>query len=426
MKKAKAEVYNQNKVQGFYYDHQIYNPLYTVTLHPNTRPYPGDKSVKWKDCPEGIDDSNDLIISSFTGKDHPDKHYDKKWDEFFTNGYTEDNNGTPSDGKLPVLTDNPHSKYYAEPICSSIFTEDFNFSIANEWSGHDGGNFLESAFKNLKPYAPFLGTLAKGIKNTDLEGAKGLGGSAASWLSSILGEAGNIAEGLEPVLNKALYIQGTRYSMYNGSSTNFGNMTMKFTLLSDWKQWYPGSTDYHFMTVYDQLMYIYPYCIGFYEAGLGGKVDSFIRKEIKNGTLVETVSKFANAYVGWQSPPGGFESINRNIDVQQKGTLRLVLGGFYTIDNLVIKDINVNVSRQLCKDPTDKDNMVPLYADVQITLQPASVYTDLSLGRFLNSSGMASIIKATCKINKEETNKRREALATEDAKKVGRGEGSND
>lgn len=407
-------VYHQNKVEGFYYDHQIYNPLYTVTLHPNTRPFPGPC---WEECPGEIDTAGDLIIAGFTGKDHPDRHYDSEWDAFFTNGYSEDAEGTPGDGKLPALTNGDHADYFAEPICSSIFTEDFNFTIANEWTGHDGGNFLESAFKNLKPYAPFLGTLADGIKNTDLEGAKGLGSSAASWLSNILGKAGNIARGLEPVLNKALYIQGTRYSMYNGSSTNFGNMTMKFTLLSDWKQWYPGAPDYHFMTVYDQLMYIYPYCIGFYESGIGG-LESYIQKEIENGKIKETVSKFANAYVGWQAPPGGFESINRNIDVQQKGTLRLILGGFYTIDNLVIKDISVNVSRQLCKDPSDEDNMVPLYADVQITLQPASVYTDLSLGRFLNSSGMASIIKATSKINKQETNQKRQKLQTEEAKRM--------
>ena len=146
-------------------------------------------------------------------------------------------------------------------------------------------------------------------------------------------------------------------------------------------------------------------------------MDSWIKGQLK-GSMAETISTFANKYVGWQSPPGGFESINRNIDVQQKGTLRLILGGFYTIDNLVIKDINVNVSRQLCKDPTDENNMVPLYADVQITLQPASVYTDLSLGRFLNSAGMMSIIKATCQINKEETKQRQQKLQTEEAKRT--------
>jgi len=136
--------------------------------------------------------------------------------------------------------------------------------------------------------------------------------------------------------------------------------------------------------------------------------------KIENKKIKESVSKFANAYIGWQSPPGGFESINRNIDVQQKGTLRLILGGFYTIDNLVIKDINVNVSRQLCKDPTNENNMVPLYADVQISLQPASVYTDLCLGRFLNSAGMMSIIKATCKMDKEKINKMRQEMQSKE------------
>jgi hypothetical protein len=407
-----GKFYNQDKVEGFYYDHQIYNPLYTITLHPNTRPVEGPV---WQVCPALIN-GTDLIIDGLKGAGAPSRHYDKEWDAFFTNGFTEDPNGSPGDGKLPVLTDNPNANYFAEPICSSIFTEDFNFTIANEWSGHDGGNFLESAFKNLKPYAPFLGTLAKGIKQTDLEGAKGLGSSAASWLSGIVGTAGNLAKGLEPVLNKALYIQGTRYSMYNGSATNFGNMTMKFTLLSDWKQWYPDENKYHFMTVYDQLSYIYPYCIGFFEKGLGGEMDSWIKGQLK-GSMSETVSTFANKYVGWQSPPAGFESINRNIDVQQKGTLRLMLGGFYTIDNLVIKDINVNVSRQLCKDPTDEDNMVPLYADVQIDLQPASVYTDISLGRFLNSAGMTSIIKAAAKKEKTEFEKQMDKLLQEALKR---------
>jgi len=38
--------------------------------------------------------------------------------------------------------------------------------------------------------------------------------------------------------------------------------------------------------------------------------------------------------------------------------------------------------------------MVPLYADVTLELGPASVYTDVKLGRFLNNAGMNSIIKA--------------------------------
>ena len=412
---AEALYRQQNRVRGFYYDHQIYNPLYTVTLHPNTRPKPGGASVDWSQK-NLVDCSDDLIITGMVSRPNhtPSQHYDTKWDEFFTNGYCE--NGSNSiDGFLPKTSDGDWSDYYAEPICSSIFTEDFNFSIANEWTSWDGANLIEGAFKGLKTYAPFIGTLSKGISELDKSKASTFGSGIVESLRNIASKVGKVAEKTNGVLNKALYIQGSRYSMYNGSATNFGNMSLKFTLLSDWKQWYPGELDYgqkaHFMTVYDQLAYIYPYCMGFFERGIGGEATGWIKKALSSG-MAETVSKFANEYVGWQSPPGGYEAINRNIDVQQKGTLRLVLGGFYTIDNLLISNISFNVSRTLCKDPTAKDGskpvMVPLYADVQLDLRPASVYTDVKLGRFLNNAGMASITKALSDANEAEL---KEAIA---------------
>jgi hypothetical protein len=84
-----------------------------------------------------------------------------------------------------------------------------------------------------------------------------------------------------------------------------------------------------------------------------------------------------------------------------------MLGGYYTIDNLVIKNVSFNVSRTLCKDPAVEEGtkggpkMVPTYADVQLELQPASVYTDVKLGRFLNNEGMNSIITALSDANQE-------------------------
>lgn len=394
------KVYHQDKVEGFYYDHQIFNPLYTVTLHPNTRPIPGGSSPNWSQTGL-VDCSNDMIIGGMKKRPNhtPDRHYDKEWDEFFTNGYSENSTGS-IDGYLPPTSTGKWSNYYSEPICSSIFSEDFNFSFANEWTSWDGGNFFENTFKTVKPYAPFLGTLSNSIKKINPNG-NSFGSDIASNLNGIVQKLGKAAEKMEPVLNKALYIQGTRFTMYNGTSTNFGNMTMKFTLLSDWRQWYPGELDKtnqpHFMTVYDQLAYLYPYCIGFFERGIGGEATGWIKEAISAG-FAESVSQFANEYVGWQAPPGGYETINRNIDVQQKGTLRLILGGFYTIDNLIIKNVSVNLSRTLCKDPTAKELnkavMVPLYADVTLELGPASVYTDVKLGRFLNNAGMNSIIKA--------------------------------
>ena len=384
--------YNENDVQGFYYDHQMYNPIYTITLHPNTRPFINGDSVKWD---EGkVNCSDDMIITSMSGPDHPTQHWDKEWDAFFTDGFSSEPDGSQNDGILPKVNDGEYSSYYAEPICSSIFTEDFNFNITNEWTSWDGGNFIEGLFKNLKPFAPMVGTLSKNLSNlkTDKQysGVAGWLTEGAKTLGDFLGDKGVNVEG---TLNKALYIQGTRYSLYNGTSTQFGNMVMKFTLLSDWRPEYPGSTNYKFVTVYDQFQYIFPYVTGFFEKG-AGELNAFVDKFTKEGEAREVTKKFLDQYIGWQSPPGGFTSINRNIDVQQKGTLRLVLGGFYTIDNLVVKNINVNFSRQLCKCPKDDEVMVPLYADIVLELQPASVYTDIKLGRFLNNDGMQAIQKA--------------------------------
>lgn len=406
--------YNKDKVEGFYYDHQIYNPLYTMSLHPNTRPIMGEDKVVWKD---DLVDKKDLIISSIKNKDIK-QHWDSKWEYYFTRGFSESGTGK-IEGKLPVIHSGAAASYYAEPICSSIFSEDFNFTVANEWTNWDGGNFLENAFKGLKSYAPMVGSLTKGLKGLDENQVKG------EWAKTLTSGAKKIGEWIEDTqiestLNKALYIQGTRYSMYNGTATNFGNMTMKFTLLSDWKPLYPGSDEFVFMSVYDQFAYIYPYCMGLYEKD-NGPIKKGFDKHLE-GVSKEIVDQFFDNHVSWQAPPAGFESINRNIDVQQKGTLRLMLGGYYTIDNLVIKSMSVNLSRQLCKVPTIEigEKMVPLYADVVLELQPVSVFTDVSLGRFINNSGMNGIHVALEKAIEIQNQKIEEAKKAEAQKNQGK------
>lgn len=396
-----ADKYRKDKVRGFYYDHQIMNPLYTVTLHPNTRPKSFD------DWSNNLVDGKDLIIdnirsaASSTGTDPQKQHYDKAWDRFFTLGYSED----PSnhlDGYLPVISSgNEWRRYYAEPICSSIFQEDFSFNINNEWSSWDGGNAIEGIYNSIRQWAPLIGTGAKALKEgvSSMNGDN-FGADIVRGITPYVDKLANFAGDAAKTFNKALYIQGTRYSMYNGTSTDFGgSMTMKFTLLSDWKEWYPGENQYHFVSVYDQLNMIYPYAVGFFERNHGGI--GWAAEDIKSSEFKQSVDHFMNEYVGWQNPPAGFEAIDRNIDVVQKGTLRLVLGGYYTIDNLVIKNFQVNVSRQLCKNPNKNGRMVPMYADVTISLTPASVYTDKKLGQFLNNSGMQAIQVALERIQKE-------------------------
>lgn len=410
---------NGDEIKGFYYDHQMMNPLYTISLHPNTRPVLSEDEEKmWSNDLVNQPDLITQAIGKKIGRSNL-KHYDSEWDNFLTGGYTGDNKGTPNDGYLPAIetykprkgnttqVDLSYSRYYAEPICTSLFTEDFNFSINNEWSNFDGGNAIEDLFKGMKPMAPFLDKIGDAIPKA-LETMQGDGSFGSSIVSTIGGWAkslGGLGKKISTNMNKALYIQGTRFSMYNGSSTAFGSLNMRFTILSDWKPLYPGSSDVVFMTVYDQLNRIYPYWMGVFEHNVGGLgLPTEVIKSFGSETLGKELDNFVDEMVGWQSPPAGFRTVNKNIDIRQKGTLRMVFGGYYTLDNLVIRNVNVSVSRQLCKHPIT-GNTIPLYADVQIDLTPASVYTDRSVARILNNSGMQEIIA-----NIDEAREKQEAV----------------
>ena len=383
-----------DRIRGFYYDSQLLNPLYTITLHPNTRAIPkSDGVLDWvPPGPASVDTGDDLVSRSLRKTVSGYQHHDTKWDAHFTNGYSGESGGTGDDGWLPPIDNGPNSKYYAEPVMSCIFGEDFNFSVTNEWGGFDGGNAIEDIFKSVKPFAPIVSRLGEGLKGASksMEGYNGFGSGIVSTLTGFADRLGGAAKEIGGTLNKALYVQGTRYQLYNGTSTGFGNLSMKCTLLSDWQETWPGSGVTRFLTVYDQLNALYPYCVGFYEREQGGlgwlsqKLPEKVRKPIDD---------FVKDYVGWQSPPAGFEANTKNVDVCNKGTLRMMFGGYYTIDNLVVRGWNVNLSRQMCKHPVTGRG-VPLYADVMLELQPASVYTDIRLARFLGNSGMEEIQEA--------------------------------
>ena len=123
-----------------------------------------------------------------------------------------------------------------------IFQEDFSFNINNEWSSWDGGNAIEGIYNNIRQWAPLIGTGAKALKEgvSSMNGDN-FGADLVRGITPYVDKLANFGMDAAHTFNKALYIQGTRYSMYNGTSTDFGgSMTMKFTLLSDWKEWYPG------------------------------------------------------------------------------------------------------------------------------------------------------------------------------------------
>lgn len=326
-----------NKISGWYYDLQLENRLTSASLHPNKEL----KGNEWVDV---------------SGEKDPD-----------------------------------YDKYGKEPICRAIITEDFNVSVANTWSDF-GGDMLGQMWESIKPLAPYADTAKQMINNavqsynsaSKEEKAKinesAISRTLAKVMTAIDDKLQNPESGIDIVdyLNRALVVQGTRFSYYSGSGTSFGNLMMKFTLFPTFK----GSK---YETVDKQVEKILPYCIGKYVTGSDGlQVDNETQNIIDN-------------MIGWQKPPGGFKANVKNVDVIQEGTLMLRFGAYYAITNLVVENATFNFSKQMTKkpDPTLSGEILsPLYCDVTIQLRPATKYSDKSLREFVLSRGSTKTLKA--------------------------------
>ncbi len=410
---------------GFYYDIQMANPLLTATLHTNTYiskigtttygpdadildPYENEGPFEWTLWPRSIGCLDPLTHT-----------YSLAYDE------------------------NPSACYNKKPLVTAILSEDFQIEMGNNWGDAGGATEIESFFNQLKSNAPYTKEIGAGMEK--------LAGKILEYTGeeSILGKGVNLVkksaksmkESGADTLNSALITQGTRFSYYGGTSTTFSNLNMRFTLFADWvydenrKKWL-------FKTVHDQLRKIYPYAVGKYH-----QLDLNVKDHVDNKELGEKIDNTISSFFGWQQPPAGFQSDIRSLDTCQKGTLRLVLGGYYTAENLIISGMSVNFSKVMTKIPpraegyvtnvnsvtqADYDNtyeweedvvdkngkvtgtkknykantyngkkasssqevgefgggeLTPLYADVTITLRPASSYSDKSIINFSSNLG---------------------------------------
>ena len=63
------------------------------------------------------------------------------------------------------------------------------------------------------------------------------------------------------------------------------------------------------------------------------------------------------------------------------------------------------MSKVMAKHPEEEGLLTPLYADVTITLSPASAFTDKALTRFTNGDGMEKIINDLKKENQDRLKK---------------------
>jgi hypothetical protein len=63
----------------------------------------------------------------------------------------------------------------------------------------------------------------------------------------------------------------------------------------------------------------------------------------------------------------------------------------YTLENLVITSMNASYSRIPCKHPTELGKIIPLYADIVLSLQPATMYTDTALKAFVEGKAWEAV-----------------------------------
>lgn len=336
---------------GWYYDDQVNDIMTSVTLHSNM----------WWEAEEGQEDKGKWVPWKEGGKN---KHLDVD-DDTFVNLVGMSNKGTIYG-------------YGIDPIARSILTEDFSVSVYNTWTDF-GNDFLSPLWNEVRQSAPYVKNLINsldliGEKSKDLDASNGTGSGLFKKIGEVAGNVSEWAKDSNAVkyLNKALVTQGTRFSYYGGTGFSFGNLGMKFIV-------FPKYEDGKIVTVTEQMERFYPYVIG--------KLEPFELK-IKDTDYANYLGESYKGLLQWQSPPGGFESELKNVDVIQKGTLKLKIGPHYCLTNLVCQEANFIFSKQMVKLPIDDKNVIsPLFCDVSLTLRPATLYSDIMMKKFVSGKG---------------------------------------
>ena len=356
-----------SKLSGWYYDiHQDWqgiNRLTTVSLHANSY---YKKADSWGYSPKtgaAATDEKMREPGTDTGRD---------------------------DGHNP---DFDEDGYYVEPICTCVLQEDFQITVQNQWTdmGEDNaGRFINSLRVNL---APFAGTITEGLKTMETKyenlsdrDKRELEGTIAgqilqpmiSWLNkNVVGDNDRLAK----YLNSAILVEGSRFSIYQGSNINFNNMSMKFVVIPKWD---PETGI--FISVTDQLKDLYHYFFGEFVS---------IDKEVVSDTKLRS-------RITWQRPPAGYQADMSQLDATQKGSLKLKIGGNYSICNVVVEAAQLVFSKQMVKNPrvvheklmnptgdvSGSEYLTPLSCEVTLTLRPCTRYSDRTLLNIVQGAGM--------------------------------------
>lgn len=395
---------------GWYYDDQqnIFNTsrLLTVSLHANSAPVftttekdlyaDGDEKVK-RQVPVTVwyHDNNSELLEDNSLLRYPYGRLDRD---------------DSADGNKNIALADDVMGYFIEPLCTCFTSEDFNITVNNNYQ-QTGGDMLEQMWNGIKPAGPMVkrimhmgkefgsmlraeakrtdnGTVVQNItdivSNTFDSAVNGVGG----W-----DKLSTLGDNVEEWLNKSLVLNGARFSYYGGTNLAFNSLGMKFTLFPKWMTNVNGQTV--MVPVVEQVNNILPYVVGGYE-------DCYILNNLLKTNDLDGV-------LGFNTPPGGFRSNATDVDLVQKGTLKLKIGSQYSLTNLVIESAQFNFSRQMVKNPSigydyncelstfgfsnEKDELgadkytngvlTPLYCDVSLQLRPITKYTSDALRKFI-------------------------------------------
>ena len=301
------------------------------------------------------------------------------------------------------------SGYFLEPLCTCFTNEDFNITVSNNYQ-QAGGDVVEQLWNEVKPFAPMVKKIIKrgeeAVKALDDEARDQDNGPILSTLTGWLDEGVHsigkflggrqriidTADTLEDYLNSSLILNGARFSYYGGTNLAFNNLGMKFTIFPKWIINSEGQPVLRSVT--EQVQEILPYVTGQYS----------------DWALPATLlGQQFDGVLGWNTPPGDFKANSTDVDLVQKGTLKLKIGSQYSLTNLVIESASFNFSKQMVKNPANsytyqKENskfrfdnkngqdlsnapaLSPLYCEVNLQLRPVTKYTSQMLERFISGT----------------------------------------
>jgi hypothetical protein len=425
---------------GWYLDNQMYGNKFTsVSLHYNTVLRETRQIKTETHFWDGVTKDPDLAVQAASEEEQQKQKITREWRRLGgdTRKFLD-----PLGNKLGTSVDESIDKqdydeegYSINPLLSTIMQDDFNIAITNDYSdfGSDPLSQIWSAYKTSIPTSRFFSKIftlmADNQDNmTEEQNAKvreSFLGRGLMSMVNVVTKSNGWMTSFNKYKNAALMCQGSRFTFYNGTGINFGTLGLRVNIFPKWK-------DGKFVSVNKQIEDLLPYAVGNIEpVDLSAvqtlannllksldkaKYEELLKKENKSEVEINAELKnLVSEYIKFQMPPAAYEPGMKYQDAVNKGTLKLRIGPYYSLSDLVINDLSLNFSKYMVKNPaadmtttTDKgeekrssvgiheiaDSLYsPLYCEVNLALRPVSKFTSDKLKEFVSGAWRKSDIK---------------------------------